>query len=430
MKNRTALLIISLILIVQAGDLNLGGYLKNSSTAMIDRGESEMFTDVAELRLEGAWEWEKGGMEVHLLGTKTFRPIIPFFEVYRENSLMMDMTYDFIGAYMGLITPQMDSLVEEITGEEMDGILTDEQIEELIKLGEQLPYSSFYPSTMINLDRALIKLYLPFMDIFVGRQPIAWGTGYAFNPTDLWNLKNPTDAEAPKMGLNALRLEIPLGDLAGLSLVASPGREFKESSGGFRLKWNLAGFDMSVSGISLMNADRDMFYLKRKVVAGTDLAGQIGDVGVWYEAAVSNRIYDSYTNFDSLFTQIDIGADYTFSNGLYIMSEYLFNSLGKESWRDYTIYDMAAVAGGEAPGMGKHYLFGGVSQELQGQLILACYGLSNVQEKSGMVMPQATYTFNDNIEIQLKGTVAVGDKETTEFGSMKSSVQMRFTGFF
>ncbi len=421
------LLLVILITASFASDLRLGGYLRNTASAMIDGGEDEILTDVATLRLEGSWNWESGGMEVHVDASKSMRPIVPFFEVYRENSLMMNLTYDFANSYLSGLEPTFGALIPSDSGAP---ILTDEQRDMLEQFGEQLPYSSLFPATSVNLDRAVIKLYLPKMDIFFGRQPVAWGTGYAFNPTDLWNIKNATDPTAPKIGINALRAEIPLGDVAGLSLVTSTGNDFKHSSGGFRLKWYLAGFDMSVSGISMMNADRELFGLKRKLVAGTDFAGEVGPVGVWYEVAVANRLYNGYENFDSLYVQADLGVDYTFSNGIYLMGEYLFNSLGKESSSKYTISDMAAVAGGEAPGMGKHYLFGGVQQNFAGRLDVGLFALANVQEPSGMIMPEMTYTFNDHIETKLKGSIAAGSKRRSEYGSLRSSVQLEMTGYF
>ena len=287
-----------------------------------------------------------------------------------------------------------------------------------------------WPATSFNLDRALIKLYTKPMDIFIGRQSIAWGTGYAFNPTDLWNMKSPVDPTAPKIVINAFRAEIPLGDMAGVSLVASTGREFKHSSGGVRVKWNIGNFDMSISGLSIMNADREMFSLKKKLVAGTDLAGQIGDIGVWYEVAVSNPVYSDITNFDSLFSQVDLGVDYTFTNGLYIMAEYLYNSLGDKDSKEYTLYDMAKVAGGEAPGLAKSYLFGGLRRELGGQVSIGLFGLANLNDISGLFLPQINYTFNDHIDIELKGIISAGDKTTTEYGSMKSAVQFVIAGYF
>jgi len=421
------ILITALTTTIFATDLRLGGYLRNNTSTMIDGGEEEILTDVATLRLEGSWNWNNGGMEVHVEAQKALRPLIPFFEVYRDNSLMMNLSYGFLNDYLDSIQPDIEEMLPEDVDTEL---LTEEQFEMLMILGEQLPYSSTFPSTMVNLDRAVIKLYLPKMDIFFGCQSIAWGTGYAFNPTDLWNIKSASDPSAPKIGINALRAEIPLGDLAGLSLVASTGRELDHSSGGARLKWYMGGFDMSVSGISLMNADRELFGLKRKLVAGTDLVGEIGPVGVRYEVAVANRLYNGYDNFDSLYTQIDLGVDYTFSNGIYVMGEYLFNSLGKETYKEYTITDMTAVAGGEAPGMGKHYLFGGVTQNIRGRLDLALYALANMQEPSGMLLPEMTYTFNDHIETKLRGSIAAGNKERSEYGSLRSSVSLEMTGYF
>ena len=82
--------------------------------------------------------------------------------------------------------------------------------------------------------------------------------------------------------------------------------------------------------------------LPARVIAGADMAGELGDVGVWTEVAVVNPVHQgqSYTNVDSLYMQADLGANYTFDNGLFIMGEYYYNGLGAWEPDDYTGTDL------------------------------------------------------------------------------------------
>jgi hypothetical protein len=62
------------------------------------------------------------------------------------------------------------------------------------------------------MDRALIKLYFGSFDLIFGKQQIAWGTGYAFNPTDTWNIKDPLNPNGAKIGVLAANLNFFFGE--------------------------------------------------------------------------------------------------------------------------------------------------------------------------------------------------------------------------
>ena len=435
------------------GEVSFGGYLENSTAAIFDmtaeaRDSTQellldtsgvLFTDVATLRLEGYWDFSIGGIETHLIIRKGFAPLIPFVESYKMNSKMWDISVGSMAQILGGMSLPWDTTT---SADDLWKSLGKEQQNLMAMMGTQLPYSSFYPATVLDLDRALLKLYLPVMDIYIGRQPIAWGTGYAFNPTDVWNMKNPSDPQAPKLGLNALRLEIPIGSMAGISIVASPGRNPETSSAGMRGKWNVGNFDMSIVAITQMNADRAMMLLGRKNLFGTDLAGQIGEVGVWYEVAggfreenktltQSIQAQDPTYSFQKEFIQVDAGLDYTFDNGLYVMGEYLYNSLGVSSTNEYGLVGFVDMFGGDAAGFGQHYLFYGGYKEVSTALLqVSLFGFTNFTDYSTLVMPGILYPFHDNIEVELKGQIAVGNKKVTEFGSIRNSVQLMVKGYF
>ena len=433
-------------------EVRFGGYLENNTGTIFDLSASYpdstvsiidtasiLFTDVATLRLEGYWDFSVGGIETHLLIRKSFRPLIPFVESYKYNSAMWQISVGSIGSLLGGVTLPWDS---SATPEDFWKDLNKEQQNLYSMLGSQLPYSSYYPATVLDLDRALIKLYFKGIDIYFGRQPITWGTGYAFNPTDLWNMKNPTDPQSAKLGVNALRLEIPIGALGGVSIIASPGRSPQTSSVGMRAKWNVGNFDMSVVGISKMDADRAMMLLGRKNLVGTDLAGQIGDIGVWYEVAggvreenknLTQSIQQQNPNytFTKELLQIDIGLDYTFDNGLYLMGEYLYNNLGVSSKESYDLNGFINMFGGDASGFAKNYGFYGGYKEVSSALLqISLFSLTNFTDFSTVVMPGILYPFHENIEVELKSQIALGNKKVTEFGSMRNSVSLIVKGYF
>lgn len=410
------LILVALISAKMPGDLKFGGYVENSTSLMF--GEDELFTNNSILRLEGYWNYkERGGIETHVILSKTFAPI-DFSYAYKKGSLMESIISESITGIMESL-PEMDS--------SLTSLLTDESSMNLL---DHLPYSTFYPSDQITLDRAVVKMFLKPFDLFIGRQTVAWGTGYGFNPTDIFNLKNPLDPKAAKSGVNALRAEIPFGELSGLSLVAVPDKDFKHISGGFRVKGNLGNFDLSLCGIKQMNSDMELLGLPVRVIAGADLAGQIGDVGVWLEGAAINPVYDKYNNFDSLYAQIDAGLDYTFVNGIYLMAEYYYNGLGEKDYKDYNINGLINQMLGQMGGFGQHYVMAGFTKDFLDFFIFSTFGLINATDQSAMILPALEYSFSDNIALKLQGQIGVGNKKRTEYGSMNSSITFNVTGYF
>lgn len=409
-------------------NLEFGGYLENRTSIMI--AEDEILSDIATIRLEGNWKFGKyGGIETHAILSSPLQPLDPsatFKPGSIMDNIMNEMTYMIVSNELiaGSIT-QTDSTQNN----PLDDPATMEFLESFVKY---LPYTTFYPKDKLTLDRALIKLYFKWCDLFIGRQIIAWGTGYGFNPTDVWNQKSPIDPNAPKVGLNAIRMEIPFGSLSGLSLVFAPGIDFDHSSAGFRIKGNLGNFDMSISGMSIMNADREIMSMPRKIMTGLDIAGQIGEVGVWSETAIINPVYPGMGNsdFDSLYVQIDIGADYTFVNGIYLMLEYYHNGLGQKYSKDYSMMDFNNMFTGDMSGFAKHYILFGFTKNIFDRFMFSAFVLENISDQSAMLIPAIDYDFHDNISLKLSAQLGVGDEKTSEYGGIHSSLGFTITGYF
>jgi len=257
------------------------------------------------------------------------------------------------------------------------------------------------------------------LDIKIGRQRITWGTADKLNPTD--NL-NPYDLEDildfgrhrgsdaisfdyyfnsefslqgvyipffepanMPVGIfsNALtpNMELPQGmTLMGFSdKVNMPKYNLAESStAGLKFKGFAQGFDFSLSyiwgrdgmpvstyntftpvnltgGVSI-NSDLSFY---RTHIFGADLAGNIGGVGVWAEAAaflseneviMTNDLSAFYPTSPVPVTQDSVilkkegyikfivGADYNFANGTYLNIQYLhgfMNERGRDNLNDY-----------------------------------------------------------------------------------------------
>lgn len=75
-------------------------------------------------------------------------------------------------------------------------------------------------------DRFNIKLTLPRADITVGRQAISFGKTYFWNPLDVFLPFDPNQFDRDyKAGVDALRIDLPLGRFSGVNIVGALGRE-------------------------------------------------------------------------------------------------------------------------------------------------------------------------------------------------------------
>jgi len=276
----------------------------------------------------------------------------------------------------------------------------------------------------LEIREAYMELYgflFKDLDIKIGRQIITWGTADKLNPTD--NL-NPYDLEdildfGRHRGSDAINLNyylsndysiqavyipffqpvnIPIGIFAnalnsemeipqGMTLMGfsdnlnMPEYNHGESStAGLKFKGFAAGFDFSLSyvwgrdgmpiatyntftpfdtlgGITI-NAQLDFI---RTHIIGADLAGSIGSVGVWAEAAafipdndvvmtndfsamyppstpVEMTIVDMTVLENKAYVKYVVGADYTFGNGAYLNFQYMhgfINERGADNLNDY-----------------------------------------------------------------------------------------------
>jgi len=58
----------------------------------------------------------------------------------------------------------------------------------------------------------------------VGEQQISLGTGYAWNPTNIFNVKDLPDPTYEQPGHTALRADLPVGERGEAVLIYAPGR--------------------------------------------------------------------------------------------------------------------------------------------------------------------------------------------------------------
>ncbi|MFQ6112733.1 MAG: hypothetical protein ACE5NG_01450 [bacterium] len=252
------------------------------------------------------------------------------------------------------------------------------------------------------LFRAFATIYTEKVQITLGRQRIAWGTGFAWNPTDLLNPFNPAAIELEeKKGVDAVHVAVPLGALSRFEAAYAPGRNRLKSSSAVRVSSNFLGYDVSVMGGDFQD-DK---------VLGGDFAGYIGGAGFRGEFAYT------WKQGNSNFFRAILNADYNFPHDFYAFIEFYYNGQGSTNKNNYDIGDLFS---GQTFNLAQHYLAASVSKNLTPLLGLNFYGIININDRSYLAGPAFTYSLATNLEIAVSAYFFMGSNDT-EFGAQQSS---------
>ncbi len=135
------------------------------------------------------------------------------------------------------------------------------------------------PSTLLqNLDRLFVTWSPAPFDLYAGRQPLAFGSGRAVNPTDiLAPYPFGTIDTEERRGVDALRLKLPNGEMGEFDAGWLPGRRWAagEGAGFLRGKGVFKDTDLTLIAASF----------RGNLLAGLDLERRRGGAMLRAEAA-------------------------------------------------------------------------------------------------------------------------------------------------
>ena len=261
----------------------------------------------------------------------------------------------------------------------------------------------------------------------IGRQPLALGTGYAWNPVDPINKKNMMDPTDEIPAHDALKLSLPLPLNGEARLAAIVGEDINEFGGFVSVKVN-ALFDWELSAATMKyDLIEDFLTLDtcsyRDTTLGLAFSGQLGEVGLHGEAACFFT-----ENPDNHFRWL-LGGDYTFSFQNRIMVELYHNGSGLAGKEDYTAQDWFSYLSGERLVLGRNYGFFSTSQTVFDIADITLSTLASLTDFSLVIFPELKVNISELAEVRLIYYIPVG-KDGTEFGTFASSAELRVTGYF
>lgn len=267
----------------------------------------------------------------------------------------------------------------------------------------------------IFLDNAYLTLHLSWTDLMIGKQQISLGTGYVWNPLDVFNIKDVLDPTYEQPGHNAVRFDIPLFSRYTLTALYSPEDKWQNSAKLIQLKGGISHFDFSLLAIEKQwifhdytDIDTAAWYftscIQNRHLLGMSTVGELFGLGVWAEFGYN------YMEKTKDFHEMVAGLDYTFDFQTYIMAEFYQNTLGKNDYHDYTINDWMRLFATEQKTISRNQIYLLVRHPVSDFIHLGLSVIHSISDGSLALVPMFTYSFSQTVDIMSYINVNLGDK--------------------
>lgn len=223
-------------------------------------------------------------------------------------------------SYTGRNTFRLDFVNKDTTYGKIDG-----SIDFYILSGEKARPLTFQTNGILIGDEVLLwfelrKLYLltrfEWIDISIGRQLMKFGKGVVFSPINFFDRLNLTDINFSRVGVDAIRVKIPILDTGAFDIVSIPKTEITNSDVSTRIIFSVLGTELE--GIfGYFGKDE---YLR----GGFSFKGDI-EIGIYGEFVYNYNEEESKRYFEFM-----VGGDYSFLDHFISRVEYYYNSYDKE----------------------------------------------------------------------------------------------------
>lgn len=244
-----------------------------------------------------------------------------------------------------------------------------------------------------ELDRAQATFHLERAELTVGRQAIGWGRGVVFGAVDIFAPFTPLEVDREwRRGVDALRVDLRLGDKTSVDLVAAFGESVDESAFAAR-----ARSDFGVADVELVGGrrGRDPFCgaTSSAAVLGAEVHGELAFF--WLPAPQPRMV-----------SKAVLGASYQVAvgDGLNLVAEYHYSGLGSDHPGDLAslLADPDFVARylrGDTQILGQHAVaaLATYSLGMTGSVTLEL--LVDPNDGSGLVMPMASLDLGENVTL-------------------------------
>lgn len=268
-----------------------------------------------------------------------------------------------------------------------------------------------------RIDRLFWRRDAEWGSLTIGRSALTWGNGLIFNPMDLFNPFAPTDVERDyKLGDDLLLLNLYPADWNGgldWQVLLVPRRDprsgnLRADNSSLAIKAHFFTREAEWDLLASVHYDEPVLAL-----------GRVGTLGnaVWrMDASVTfarngNTYLSTVANVDRSWS---IGG-----RNWYGSLEFHFNSFGIRHYRNLLreVDLIQRLQRADLFTVGRMYLASSLQVELHPLLNLHLVGIANLEDPSGVLLPQVVWSVRQNLELTLGGNLHVGPAGT-EFGGL------------
>jgi hypothetical protein len=295
----------------------------------------------------------------------------------------------------------------------------------------------------IYLDNAYVTAHLKGLRLRLGKQQIRFGSGYLWNPSDPFNIKDLLDPSYEKVGVTCLRIQLFLPNEGLVEFYALPEPDFadfhlEDTALAFRVRkalgrWVFASTYVYTQDLAVIGADGSMLRSGRHLL-GFEVTGEIGGVGVWGEAAFNKMDRASWDGLARIGRPVWFealgGLSYTFRGGTTIMAEYLYNGRGAAHSGDYSLWQWLSYLDQTIRVLGSHYASATI--QVPTDSIHTTWSLTtilNVSDRSFVLNPWIRFNWNQYLALMIYGAFTWGGDPADEMRALGQGgyVRLRFS---
>lgn len=275
----------------------------------------------------------------------------------------------------------------------------------------------------LETDRLWLDWTKEKIEVTVGRQRIAWGTSWVWNPTDLFNPQSPLDFDYEELpGTDAVRFQYYTGPVTKMEAAVAPAKRLDKMIAAGLISFNKWDYDFNLIGGIKYN----------RWIAGGGWSGDILNAGFRGEFTVSQRpspipkyntlhiilpYYESLSSFKQPVFSFVLSGDYTFPNSFYIHTEVLYYNIGKTL--NAGLYQPEVLELGMLS-PARLNIYQEFSYDITPLFRGSLFGIYNPYDHSGVIVPSVTYSVITNLDLYVIALLFNGST-LTQYGDYGSS---------
>jgi len=261
-----------------------------------------------------------------------------------------------------------------------------------------------WPSVLYgNVDRAFVSFSNNAFVITGGRQRINWGTNFVWNPNDWFNAYNYFNFDyEERPGIDGLRTVYYFGPVSAVEVALKASRHLNQRTYALMYHFNYLGFDYQFQG-GIFGQDAAIGFSWAGDISGGGFRGE----GSGYLPVLNSR--GRFDTGDSVIFVAALSADYTFSNRVYWLTEFIYNGFGGSGTLNQPVLSSQNISA-KMLTPAKYLIYTSASYQFT-SLVTGAFALMYPPgENSFFLGPSAAVSVSQNVDMLILGQIFLGAK--------------------